>query len=113
MKITASTVQQLLITDVAGLDPIRVLIEDLAPGKGLLTVCCFHNAWAMAFTGYWGAMSDCTLTQFLVDCDPDYIAGNLEWALPKTRKQTKYLTRIVVAMQAALRELAPSAAETA
>jgi hypothetical protein len=113
MHITSSTVQQLLITGVSGLDPIRVLIEDLEPGKGLLTVCCFHNAWAMAFTGYWGAMSSRTLTQFLVDCDPDYIAGNLEWALPKTRKQTKYLNRIVVAMQAALRELAPSAAETA
>lgn len=109
MNITTSTVQQFLISDVTGLDPIRVLIEDLAPGKGLLTVCCYHDAWAMAFTGYWGAMADRTLVQFLVDCDPDYIAGNLEWALPKTRKQTKYLIRIVVAMQAALRQLAPSA----
>ena len=109
MQITSSTVQQLLITGAAGLDPIRVLIEDLEPGKGLLTVCCFHDAWAMAFTGYWGAMSGRTLKQFLVDCDPDYIASNLEWSLPKTRKQTKYLTRIVVAMQAALRALAPSA----
>ncbi|OEZ92157.1 hypothetical protein JAB9_47230 [Janthinobacterium sp. HH107] len=106
MHIESSAVQQLLITGASGLDPIRVLIEDLESGKGLLTVCCFHNAWAMAFTGYWGAMSDRTLMQFLVDCDPDYIAGNLEWSLAKTRKQTKYLTRIVVAMQAALRELA-------
>lgn len=113
MQITSSTVQQLLITGVSGLDPIRVLIEDLEPGKGLLTVCCFHDAWAMAFRGYWGAMSGRTLTQFLADCDPDYIAANLEWSLPKTRKQTKYLIRIVVAVQAALRQPAANALETA
>lgn len=81
MKITKSTIQQLTITDAPMpanrgiLDPVRVQIEDIGPGKGRINITCYTEAW----TAYWGAMGDNTLAEFFVSCDEHYLAGNLDY----------------------------------
>ena len=52
MKIEASKVTKLLISEVQGLDPITVFLEDYEPGKGKITVSCWGKSW----TAYWGGM---------------------------------------------------------
>ncbi|MFK5951029.1 MAG: hypothetical protein QM500_19930 [Methylococcales bacterium] len=70
MKIETKQITKLLISDI-DVDPISVILEDLGPGKGKITVDCFGKAW----TAYWGGMGDRTLAEFFCSCDDCYIAG--------------------------------------
>ncbi|WP_343552163.1 hypothetical protein [Pantoea sp.] len=74
MKITQSTIQQLVITDVKSLDPVKVMIENIQPGVGNITITCFGKSW----TSYWGAMSDQTIQEFFVDCNDSYLINCLD-----------------------------------
>lgn len=73
MKIVSTTLQQLLV-HAPTLDPIRVVLEDLEPRKGRITLSCFDQAW----TAYWGGMGDRTMAQFFARCSPDYLVRNLK-----------------------------------
>lgn len=73
MKITESTVRQIEITDVKGLDPIRVMLSDLGPGKGRINIECWGQSWA----NYWGGMGKETISEFVTTCNEHYIAGKL------------------------------------
>ncbi|MGE8211391.1 MAG: hypothetical protein ACN6RH_17990 [Stenotrophomonas rhizophila] len=55
------------------LDPISVFVQDQAWGRGRIVVTCYGNAWQ----GFWGAMGDRTVMQFVAQCDADYVAGNM------------------------------------
>lgn len=55
------------------LDPISVFVQDQAPGRGRIVVTCYGNAWQ----GFWGAMGDRTVMEFVAKCDADYVAGNM------------------------------------
>lgn len=74
MKVTQSTIQQLVITDVERLDPVRVMIENLRPGAGSITITCFGKSW----TSYWGSMSDRSIQEFFVDCNDSYLINCLD-----------------------------------
>lgn len=75
MKLTESTLRKLRITDVQGLDPIDVYLEDFGPGRGQLTINCYGKSW----TTLWGAMGDThDLISFVRQCDPDYIANRFD-----------------------------------
>jgi len=74
MKITQSTIEQIVITDVDRLDPVKVMIENLRPGAGNITITCFGKSW----TSYWGAMSDRTIQEFFVDCNDSYLINCLD-----------------------------------
>ena len=84
------------------LDPIAVYMNDIAPGRGELTVTCYGLAW----TCYWGGMGeDRTVRQFVAGTGPDYIAGCLICgrdqfsANQRTHKrEVEYLTRIAEAV---------------
>lgn len=73
MKIQKTTIQKIILTDLVGLDPIDVMLEDIEPGKGRITIRCYTKAW----TAYWGGMGNRTIAQFYCDCDEHYIAGSM------------------------------------
>ena len=73
MKIERGTVTIIRITEVYGLDPIRVTLDDIAPGKGRINIECWGEAWA----SYWGGMGAKTIARFFAGCDNEYLIGNL------------------------------------
>ena len=87
------------IYEVPSLVPITVVLQDLGAGNGRLIVECFGSAWS----GYWGAMGNCTIAKFLSDCSPEYIASRMH---PNERRMKRseesYLLRIVAAVQLVL-----------
>ena len=107
MRVTKSTVERIEISDAPRLDPIRVFIEDYEPGKGRITISCYDAAWV----GYWGGMSGRTVAKFFMDCDAEYLAGNMGCAssLRQTKATVAYLVRVIKAVQEALREIANAA----
>jgi hypothetical protein len=86
------TAKVFTIFDAPRLDPITVIIQDVASGKGRLTVECFGSAWS----GFWGATGCETLIEFITQANPGYIAGKMH---PTDRKMPKhevaYLQRII------------------
>lgn len=96
----AERVKVFTIFDAPKLDPITVMLQDVAPGCGRLVVECYGSAWS----GYWGAMGDRDLIGFLLGCDHSYIAGKMHSNDRKMKKvEEVYLNRIVEAVHSALR----------
>ena len=111
MNITQQPVVMRTITGAERLDPIRVITVNLKPGQGRIDISCYGRAW----TAYWGAMGEQTIEEFFMDCNPDYLLGNLVSGLPAIGRRDQvrdevYLTRIIVAVQQALRQEAAEAA---
>ena len=52
MKIEESLIKQIKVSDIERLDPIIIIVEDVACGKANVTIKCFDKSW----TSYWGAM---------------------------------------------------------
>lgn len=73
MKIEVTSVVKLKLTQLDRLDPIGVVLEDIEPSKGKITIDCYGKAWS----AYWGGMGDRSIAQFFVSCDNGYLAGNL------------------------------------
>jgi len=69
IKITVEAVR----IDHHGIDPITLIIEDIAPGQGRIIVECFGAAWS----AWWGGMAGKTTVQFVAGCHADYIASKL------------------------------------
>jgi hypothetical protein len=82
-----------LITDVDGLDPIHVFWQNLMPGSGYCTICCYGSAW----TVYFGGMAGRTIQQFFADADVDYLVGKLGITphLKNTKRDQIYLAKII------------------
>lgn len=85
------------------LDPISVFVQDQAAGRGRIVVTCYGNAWQ----GFWNAMSDRTVMQFVAQCDPDYVAGSmLQGRQTRIAKHERdYATRIAAEVIAEFRTL--------
>jgi len=82
MKVEASLTTKLSISDLEGLDPIGVFIEDAGPGRGSIVVRCHTQTWSAS----WGAMGkENTAAQFVTSCSPDYLIGCLSPMLRKVR----------------------------
>ena len=88
------------------LDPITVAIQDLATGQGRLMVECYGRAWST----YWGAMGNHDVSSFVRQCGAAYVVDRL-WHDGKrmTKREEGYLTRIVEAVQEALKQRAGAA----
>ena len=105
MKLTTKPTTMLLVEDLMqpphNLDPIRVITENFAPGQGRIIITCWDAAWV----GYWGGMSGKTVEQFFIDCDAEYLAGNLgsSSTLSRRNENRAYLIRVIRAVQAALK----------
>lgn len=100
MRIEAQPARIFRVYDAPKLDPILVVMQDLGAGVGRLLIECYGDAW----TGYWGAMGERSIEQFLLSCSADYIAGTMLGAQHKRSKNSQaYILRIVGAVQTALR----------
>lgn len=87
------------IFDAPKLDPVTVVLQDIAPGHGRLIVECWGEAWS----AYWGGMGASTLAEFVRDCGTDYIVSKM--CRPRMLKREEaYLKRIVAAVQSTLTE---------
>lgn len=107
MNITYTATKVFRISDVRGLDPITVYLDDHEPGRGTLTLRCFDRAW----TCYWGAMGDgYDLARFIGrSVDAGYIANCLvrggRAVITGRRvedKEEAYVLRIAEALKAAI-----------
>jgi len=104
--LATADVQVITIDARPDLDPIDVIFLDSEErGKGRVIVRCYAQSW----TAYWGAMGDNDVRSFFLKAWPDYIAANLVTGtsglqLAKKRDlQLAYVTRIVKAIQEALK----------
>lgn len=90
------------------LDPINVFVQDYELGRGRIVVTCCGQAWC----GFWGAMGDRTVMQFVAACDADYVAGNmLSGRHEHVRKHERaYVERIATEVIAEFRSLIGSQA---
>lgn len=68
------------VTGAERLDPVRVMIENIEPGKGLLTITCFGQSW----NGAWGSMGGDTVQDFVKRVSNDYLIGCLAPRLEST-----------------------------
>lgn len=105
MKLNTKPCTRLVIDDIMAsnhLDPVRVITENIEPGKGRIIIVCYDAAWV----GDWGAMSGDTIEQFFMRCSAEYLAGNMGSAsgLRAGPKNRAYLVRVITAVQAALRQ---------
>lgn len=73
MKIIEETIRRITISDVPKIDPVRVALEDIEPGKGRINIECYGTSWSC----YWGGMGDRTIAEFATSCDEHYLAGKL------------------------------------
>ncbi|ELV5048833.1 hypothetical protein SHB66_004294 [Salmonella enterica] len=82
MSITVEKINVLsfIITGAERLDPVRVMIENIEPGKGLLTITCFGRSW----NGSWGSMGGDTVQEFIKRVSNDYLIGCLAPRLEST-----------------------------
>jgi len=67
-------VKTLLLTNIDGLDPITVFLEDFGNSCGRITFVCWGKAWS----GFWGAMGGRTITKFFLDSGEHYLAQNID-----------------------------------
>lgn len=82
------------------LDPIRVTLHDVSPGHGRIIIECYGKAWS----SYWGGMGDLSIKDFFCSCGSDYLITKLLTG-HVTKREEEYLTRIIKAVQEALKTL--------
>ncbi|PTS75363.1 hypothetical protein DBR33_23730 [Stenotrophomonas sp. HMWF022] len=90
------------------LDPINVFVQDYELGRGRIVVTCYGQAWC----GFWGAMGDRTVMQFVAACDADYVAGNMLSGRHERvlKRERDYVERIATEVIAEFRVLIDSQA---
>lgn len=89
--------------NVEKLDPVTVLLYDIAPGQGRIIIEVWGRAWAMT----WGGMGDRSIRAFFLSCDDEYLVNKLTcYSIPILKKARKnedeYLGRIVRAVRQGL-----------
>ena len=99
-KLLTKTIKAIYIKDAEGLDPITVYIENYELGRGQITIACYTTAW----TGFCGAMSNRTVEKFFIDCNSDYLAGNLMSSncMLRNEENETYLIKVIDAVKSAL-----------
>lgn len=83
------------VTGAERLDPVRVMIENIEPGKGLLTITCFGRSW----NGAWGSMGGGTVQEFVKWVSNDYLIGCLAPRLESTVDDDNEANLIFVKLQ--------------
>lgn len=85
-------------------DPVTVILEDMAPGAGRVIVECYGSAWS----GYWGAMGNMRVREFFCDCGPDYLCSRMAPQSGQGSRSTqKWRQQVIEAAQAGLKQTAP------
>ena len=101
---TINNLTAIKISDLDRLDPLTVIFQNFEPGQGRVIIQCYDKVWS----SYWGGMSGKTVQEFISEAGADYIVNNLvsHYMPVKQRKsEVEYVERIVIAIQAALKEM--------
>jgi len=72
MKVESSKVEKMKLSEMDGLDPVTVFLEDFEKGQGEITIKCYGKSW----TSYWGAMGS-SIKEFFISSPTDYLLKNL------------------------------------
>lgn len=99
--VTNTQVRMMTIDGVPGLDPIRVVFQNIAPGKGRVIIACFADAWS----AYWGAMGEkYSVERFFVGQGADYLKDSLIEGRSERLGyyQQKHLMKVITEVQRAL-----------
>lgn len=99
MKITASQVTALVLSDLDNLDPITVYLENPEPGRGWITIRCWDACWAAG----WPSMSGRSVEEFFVARDDDYLAKNLSSIPEEVTAEGEVLAKHLRGMVCSLR----------
>lgn len=70
MIIDKSLVTQIKVTNLERLDPITIIVEDIAEGQASITIKCFDKSWA----SYWGSMGG-SVKDFFSRCNVGYLVN--------------------------------------
>jgi len=81
------------------LDPITVVLNDVSHGNGGIIVECYGSAWS----AWWGNHGCVSVGEFVAECNTDYLCSKLS-CLKSTARTTGYLSRVVEAVRAAMKE---------
>lgn len=73
MKIEASQITRFRLTELQNLDPVEVIVDNIAEHKGKITISCYSSSW----TAYWGGMAASSVQEFFNYCSNDYLIGCL------------------------------------
>lgn len=91
-------ITRLYIENAQALDPVTVLMEDMKPGIGRITIICWGEVW----TSFWGGMSGRSISQFFLAENSEYLAKNLRGSQKHTKAKAAYLLRIIEAVKSGL-----------
>lgn len=86
MKIETSKITKIHLSELEALDPITVILEDIAPRQGKIIIECYGESWS----AYWDGMGNRTIAEFFCSCDEHYIAGkmsNMRSEIPATGQE--------------------------
>lgn len=81
MKVEQTKVTKLRLTEIEGLDPVSVIIEDLGPRQGKVVIDCYGQAWS----AYWGGIGDNSVAEFVNRCNNPYLIGYFAPSLRSTK----------------------------
>ncbi len=79
MKIEESLIKQIKISALERLDPITIIVEDVAHGKAHVTIKCYDKSW----TSYWGAMGG-SVKDFFTRCNVHYLVNCFDRGISPT-----------------------------
>ncbi|WP_370605358.1 hypothetical protein [Citrobacter braakii] len=68
------------VTGAESLDPVRVMIENIESGRGLITITCFGKSWNAG----WCSMGDGIVQEFIKRVSNDYLIGCISPQLRST-----------------------------
>lgn len=91
MKVAVSKTTRLFLTELKGIDPIFVYLENHEPGRGGITIKCYDESWTAA----WGAMGGRSVEAFFIACDDHYLAKNLSSIRESVIAEGKALTNYI------------------
>lgn len=91
------TVDAFEILDYPRLDPVRVILQDIRPGAGRITVECYGLAFASAFT----SIGDRTIQKFVAGCTVPYL---IEKMVPSDVRWPKHMREHIAQIITAARE---------
>ena len=96
MKLETTQITKLTLSELERLDPVSVMLEDIEPRKGKITIECYGEAWC----GYWDNMGELTVAEFFCWCGEQYLVEKL--INGDSENNSEYLCRIINAVKDAL-----------
>jgi len=88
MKIRSSQITKITFSEIKGLDPVDVILEDFSEGNGRIIISCYGESWSY----HWGSMGS-TVSEFFCSTNNQYLVSKMLGN--RTDTDHEYLDRIV------------------